>query len=157
MRNSLTGAPRPVYRNRQAAIVQASAGVIGFLATALPALTASVGDPATLVVFKIVFLVVAFIVLFFGLRGAASCVQVLDDGVRIVNPLSSRNPKWSEIREFRLGRWGRLPSVCLVELLDGETLHAWGLSARNPTIHRDDPRAETAIAALNDLLKDRRS
>jgi hypothetical protein len=145
--------PNQVFRNRQAAIIQAVAGVVAFLATAPPALAASKGDHTALVVFKVVFVSLATALLVLALRGALSAIRVVDRGVRIVNPLSTRTFSWDEISEFKLARWRILPRVCFVVLKDGRMHHAWGISGRNPAFARHDPRAEGPVAELNALLQ----
>jgi len=51
---------------------------------------------------------------------------------------------WSEIRRFRLGRWGVIKNVCLLDLVDGTTHHAWGISGVG--------QATGLVADLNERL-----
>jgi hypothetical protein len=74
-------------------------------------------------------------------------------GITIRNPLGrTRHIPWTEITEFKIGRYKLLGAVCLVELRDGSTAHAWAIqiphASRNPAASREAKMTEE----LNRLL-----
>ena len=67
--------------------------------------------------------------LFLLLRLARSGVFVHRDGLRVLNPISSRFIPWGDVRTFRLDVWGVFPRMGFVELTDGSHI-TFGASKR---------------------------
>ena len=94
--------------------------------------------------------VVGFVVC---LRGAACAIDVQSEGIRVVNPLRTRDVPWTDIQEFALGPWGILPRNCVIRLFrDGSAQGVWAISARNPNLFTHDSAAEGLVAGLNERL-----
>jgi Bacterial PH domain len=81
-----------------------------------------------------------------------------DDGITIRNPFGRtlRIP-WTEIAGFTIGRYKLLGAVCLVELHDGSTVHAWAIQIPRASRKPAASREAMMIEELNRLLASRRS
>lgn len=92
--------------------------------------------------------------LFLIFRLARSGVFVYRDGLRVLNPISSRSIPWGGVRTFRLDAWGLFPRMGFVELTDGSAYHLWGIQAPNPAFRPRNRSADRLITELNQLLQD---
>jgi hypothetical protein len=144
---------RRAYRSREGAIVLLIVAALAPLAISLPALLAVLRhtSPASSLV-ETLFVLLGLALCALCIRCAACAVHVDADGIRVVNPLSTRRARWDEIHSFELARWGLLPRNCVVRLVDGSRIGVWAISARNPNFFEHDRAAEGLVADLNALL-----
>jgi hypothetical protein len=93
--------------------------------------------------------------IFFGVKAALGGIQVLEDGVRIRNPFSTRFVPWADIERFSLGRAGLWPYAGRLHKVDGQILTIWGIQA--PNIAPDNRWTGALIERLNQALSDHTS
>jgi Bacterial PH domain len=86
-----------------------------------------------------------------------AAVWVSPDGIRIRNTLSTTKIPWTEIRGFRIGRHGLLGAVCIVDLDDGSSTHAFAIQVPHTAINRPDAKARKAVDELNQILEQHRA
>lgn len=91
----------------------------------------------------LVFLAVIFIPM------SLAAVFASADGVRVRNLYSGRKIPWREIKGFRIGRYRLLGAVCIIDLTDGSTQHAWGIQVPNRLVGKRDSREMRMIDELN--------
>lgn len=89
---------------------------------------------------------------FYSLRLARTGVYPTEDGVTVVNPLSTRRVRWELVQSFGIGRFGLYPRVGWVEEVNGTRLRIWGIQGPNPVTRPKPGQAERMIDELNDLL-----
>jgi hypothetical protein len=58
---------------------------------------------------------------------ARAAVVVRDDGIVIGNTVGTTEIPWSNIVGFRIGRCRLLSAVCIIDLADGSTRHAFAI------------------------------
>ena len=93
---------------------------------------------------------------FCALRMARAGVYPEGDGVRIVNPLTTKRIPWARIRRFSLRRHKGFSALGFAELVDGTEVELWGVQARSSSvIARRVP--EELVAALNERLEAQRA
>lgn len=68
--------------------------------------------------------------IFVSVRLALAGVRTTDSGIKVVNMFSSYDLSWGDIAHFRIGPKGLFPYVCLIDLRDGGTKHAFGIQER---------------------------
>jgi Bacterial PH domain len=73
-------------------------------------------------------------------------------GIVIRNLFSTRRLGWQEIARFRIGRWKLLSAVCVIELKDGTSTHAYAIQVPNVSRGRPVTRESRIIDALNARL-----
>jgi hypothetical protein len=89
---------------------------------------------------------------FLGFRMARLAVYVEDGGIRVRNPLATKQIPWSEVRGFLLHR-SLLGEFGTAELHDGGSVRLWGIQPRSPVASGGDRRAELAVGRLNSELQ----
>ena len=87
---------------------------------------------------------------------ARAAVWTTRDGVRIRNTVSTRMIPWSEIRAFHIGRHALLGAVCIVDLVDGSSTHAFAIQVPHRALNRPDAKARVMVEELNQILDQRR-
>jgi hypothetical protein len=60
-------------------------------------------------------------------RWALAGLVASEDGVTVVNPISSRHLEWRDIDKFSVGSYAIYPYVVLVELKNRSSVHVWAL------------------------------
>ncbi len=118
--------------------------VAALIGIALPAPMAQGGNTtttATLVVFKVAFVLIGATLAALALRGAGAAVYADSDGITVRNVFRSRQVAWNQLREVTVGRRPFVPRIALVVVADGSALAAWGLSGD----------VVAAVARLNEL------
>jgi hypothetical protein len=65
-----------------------------------------------------------------SLRLAFAGIRATDQGIYVKNILSNHQFDWSDVHKFRIGPWSVFPYVCLIDLRDGRTKHAFGIQER---------------------------
>lgn len=89
------------------------------------------------------------VLVFVAVRAA---LLVGDEGITIRNPLGRTvHISWTEIAGFKIGRYKLLGRVCLVELRDGSTVHAWAIQVPNASRNSAATREAKMIEELNRL------
>jgi hypothetical protein len=83
-------------------------------------------------------------------------IWVTPRGVRVRNPFVTFEVPWDEIREFRIGRHGPFPAVCLIDLTDGSTRYAFSVAVPNRALNDPNVRERRIVTGLNELLNERR-
>src|SRR5438094_85726 len=89
------------------------------------------------------------VVVALALRAA---VVVRDDGVEIRNPFGTRRIPWNDIVCFRIGRHGLLSAVCILDLADGSTQHAFAIQLPGATRRTSQSKETRMIDLLNEQL-----
>ena len=79
-------------------------------------------------------------------RTSVMRVDVSTDGVRVVNPLRTRNIPWEEFARFVVGSWHGWRASVLVQRRDDHTIPVF-VFASNPTY--EDARVPSIVAELN--------
>jgi hypothetical protein len=108
--------------------------------------TGSIGDAVVAIVLGLACMAVA----------VRAAVLAGDEGITIRNPLGrTRHIPWAAISDFKIGRYMLLDAVCVVELCDGSTVHAWAIQI--PRASRNPARSREArmIEELNGLVASR--
>jgi hypothetical protein len=77
-------------------------------------------------------------------------VIVTDSGVRIVNLVRSVEIPWSRIAGFRIGRHRLLSAVCIVDLTDGTSRHAFAIQRSQIRRPPGQSKEDRMIALLNE-------
>jgi hypothetical protein len=77
---------------------------------------------------------------------------VRDDGVVIRNPFGTRRIPWSDIVRFRIGRHGLLSAVCIVDLADGSTQHAFAIQLPGASRRTFQSKEMQMIDLLNEQV-----
>lgn len=95
-------------------------------------------------------LMFAALVVLLAYRLYMACVAVGDGGIDVVNPFHRTHLDWSEIRNFRIGRYGTWTVVAQAVLRDGKTIPLLGLRAAI-TGRRSRGRVEAAVTELERL------
>jgi Bacterial PH domain len=73
-------------------------------------------------------------------------------GIVIRNLVSTTSIRWSQIRAFRIGRYRLLGAVCIVDLHDGSSRHAFGIQVPHYALNRPASNERVMVAHLNDRL-----
>jgi len=81
-----------------------------------------------------------------------SGLSISEGGVVIRNLFSTRVVPWSEIAGFRIGRYKLLGAVCLVDLKEGSSEHAWAIQIPNRASRSNETKEQRMIAQLNERL-----
>lgn len=79
-------------------------------------------------------------------RTAAMSVDVRTDGVRVINPLRTRNIPWEEFARFVVGSWHGWRASVLVQRRNGHTVPVF-VFASNPMY--EDARVSSIVDELN--------
>jgi hypothetical protein len=79
-------------------------------------------------------------------RTSVMSVDVTTDGVRVVNPLRTRNIPWEEFARFVVGSWHGWRASVLVQRRDNHTIPVF-VFASNPMY--EDARVSSIVADLN--------
>ena len=93
------------------------------------------------------------------IAGAAAVLRlrsgpwVNEGGVEIRNLLATRVVLWSEIVGFRIGRYKMLGAVCVVDLKDGSSEHAWAIQMPHRALRSKETKEQRIIAQLNERLQ----
>src|SRR4051794_3940028 len=121
------------YRTRSAAVIALGAAVAVTLFATLPsALAPAQGAGSMSVPMKTGFIVIGASFALLMLRLAFCKVEVATSGVTVVNPFGTKRYRFDEIARFSLRRWGLLPRNGCLELVTGQSIGIWAISARNP-------------------------
>jgi hypothetical protein len=67
----------------------------------------------------------------YSLRLAFAGIRANDEDIYVKNMLSGYRLKWNDIHKFRIGPWNIFPYVCLIDLKNGRTKHAFGIQERS--------------------------
>ena len=89
-----------------------------------------------------------------SLRLAFAGIRATEKGIFVTNIFSSYRLEWSDVHKFRIGPWNIFPYVCLIDLRDGGTKHAFGIQERT---NFPNGSAEQMADELNAELLQRRS
>jgi hypothetical protein len=81
-----------------------------------------------------------------------AAVLVRDDGVVIRNPFGTRRIPWNDMVRFRIGRHGLLSAVCIVDLADGSTQHAFAIQLPGASRRTSQTKEMQMIDLLNQQL-----
>lgn len=138
--------PQRVYRSRHQIALFSAIGVVGA--------GIAVGMLFEVERTSVFLLLIAFLVLWIpcNVRLARSGIFTSEEGVRVANLLSSFELEWTEIEEFRIGRWGVFPYVGLIRLSNGEQKHALGIQERS---NFPDGSGEEMVNQLNSEVRER--
>jgi hypothetical protein len=85
---------------------------------------------------------------FIVFRWARAGVFVVQDGVRILNPLKTIAVAWQDIRCFRVGAHGIWSKIGIVELSDGREIVLLGICAPNSLTRPTNKIAESLVSDL---------
>lgn len=78
------------------------------------------------------------------------------EGVRIRNLVHTLTIPWDRIERFRIGRYKMLSAVCIIDLADGESVHAFAIQV--PRIRRRaESKEQQQVDRLNKLLVSHRA
>jgi hypothetical protein len=104
------------------------------------------GDPGVFVICGLGLCFAAWV----GIRVSRCGVFVEDDGIRVLNPFSTVNLRWSDIARFELSSYG----ACLIKLVHGRSVGIVGIqqTARDARRGKKDTDEAKMIAELNALL-----
>lgn len=91
---------------------------------------------------------------FSSLRLAFAGIRTTNEGIHVANIFSSYQLDWSDVHKFRIGPWNIFPYVCLIDLRDGGTKHAFGIQERT---NFPNGSAEQMADRLNTELSQRTS
>jgi hypothetical protein len=81
-------------------------------------------------------------------------LRVTEQGIEIRNPLSRTKITWDRIRGFRIGRHSFMRAVCIIDLVDGSSKHAFAIQVPNRSLNRQDTRERRMVEELNERLRD---
>jgi hypothetical protein len=87
-----------------------------------------------------------------SLRLAFAGIHATNEGIHVANIVSSYRLRWSEVHKFRIGPWSIFPYICLIDLKNGRTKHAFGIQERT---NFPDGSAERMAEELNAELVQR--
>jgi hypothetical protein len=79
-----------------------------------------------------------------------AAVVVREDGVEIRNPFGTRRIPWSDVVRFRIGRYRLLSAVCIVDLADGSTQHAFAIQLPGASRRTSQSKEMQMIDLLNE-------
>ena len=86
-------------------------------------------------------------------RLARTGIRPMENGIRITNPLRTKDVDWGRVERFEVGQYGLYPRIGICHLWDGSRIHIWGIQGPNPTFRSRSGRAEQVVEELNHLLK----
>ncbi len=86
-------------------------------------------------------------------RLARTGVRPMENGIRIINPLRTRDVDWGRVERFEVGTYGIYSRIGICHLWDGSRIHIWGIQGPNPTFRSASGSAEWVVEELNLLLK----
>jgi Bacterial PH domain len=95
----------------------------------------------------VVAIVVAGAMIALVLRAA---VVVREDAVEIRNPFGTRRIPWSDVVRFRIGHYRLLSAVCIVDLRDGSTQHAFAIQLPRASRRTSQSKEMQMISFLNE-------
>lgn len=73
------------------------------------------------------------------------------EGVRIRNTVRTLTIPWDRIERFRIGRYKLLSAVCIIDLVDGESVHAFAI--QSPRIRTPaESKGQEQVDRLNEIL-----
>jgi hypothetical protein len=73
-------------------------------------------------------------------------------GVMVRNLYGNQHLSWGEIAGFRIGRYKLLGAVCLIDLRDGSSRHAFAIQVPNIARGHSETRESRMVADLNTRL-----
>jgi hypothetical protein len=100
-----------------------------------------------------VFVTMAVLLGAYGVFRLARCgVYVIDNGVRVVNPVRTRFVPWETISRFSIRRVGFHPGMGVVDRKDATIVPIWGIQIPNPMTRPKNRSAQRLIEELNRVL-----
>jgi hypothetical protein len=141
-----------VYRNQSYALLITVVAVLFFLASIVAAFARD-GDFTTRWVPVLPVLALSCFCL---LRLARAGVYAEDEGVRILNPLSSTRIPWEHLQRFTLGPHKGFAALGFAERVDGTKVEIWGIQSRSHTAAAKKI-PEQVIEELNERLREERA
>jgi hypothetical protein len=87
---------------------------------------------------------------------SARVVLTADGELTVVNAMRTIRLRAAEVSAVRIGRWGILPRIALIDLFDGRCLHAFGIQGPNPAFRAGNQSAERLVEELNERIRSSR-